>query len=146
MSRVVYTTLAQVTAKLPMDFIVQALDDDRDGAIDTAVWEAVVEGAADDVDGKLGMRYATPFDPSALPAIVKSSSLLFVLETLYQRRGFGAEETNPFLVPARAARKDLTEIGNGEKPLTPQAERPRASVAVITEPASTHSAAGNRLH
>ena len=68
---------------------------------------------------------------------------MFVLETLYLRRGFGTEETNPFLNSARAARKELTAIGNGEMPLTPEAERPRKSVSIVTEPARTSSAFGN---
>jgi hypothetical protein len=143
MPRVLYTTLDQVQAKLPMDFITEALDDDKDGMVDTTVWDLVAADAAEQVDGRLGMRYATPFDPATLPATAKSASLLFVLETLYQRRGFGTEETNPFLTAARAARKELEAIGNGEKPLMPTAQRPRPSVAVFTEPARTTSSHGS---
>lgn len=146
MARPIYTTLAQVKAKLPHDFIIEALDDDKDGLMDEEVWTAVAEDAADQVDGRLGMRYTVPLDPAALPAVVNAASLLFVLETLYQRRGYGTEETNPFLVSARAARKELAAIGNGETPLTPQAEKPRQSVVAITEPARTSSAAGNLSH
>jgi len=143
MPRPVYTLIEQVKAKLPYDFIVSALDDDKDGLIDSDVWTAVAEEAADQVDQRLGRRYAVPFDPQSLEPIVRSSALLFVLETLYLRRGFGSEETNPFLVSARAARKDLTDIGNGDSPLTPTAQKPRRSVAVIAEPARTSSRAGH---
>jgi hypothetical protein len=143
MSRPVYTTLDQVKAKLPIEFITQALDDDGDAVIDADVWTAVAEEAADQVDERLGMRYAVPFDPANLSAKVRSSSLMFVLETLYLRRGFGTEETNPFLNSARAARKELTAIGNGDMPLTPEAERPRKSVSTVTEPARSSSKAGN---
>lgn len=143
MPRPVYTTLAQVKAKLPYDFIVEALDDDKDGLLDDEVWLAVSEDAADQVDARLGKRYTVPFDPAALEPIVKASSLLFVLETLYQRRGYGTEENNPFLVSARAARKELNQIGDGEVPLTPEAKKPRQSVVTITEPARTSSALGN---
>lgn len=143
MPRVVYTTLDQVKAKLPMDFIIGALDDDKDGLIDDELWTAVSEDAADQVDARLGKRYAVPFDPDALEPIVKSSSLMFVLETLYQRRGFGTDESNPFLASARAARKELNQIGDGEVPLTPEQKRPRKSVAAVTEPARTSSQRGN---
>ena len=143
MPRPVYTTLDQVKAKLPYDFIVEALDDDKDGIIDDGVWTAVSEDAADQVDARLGKRYAVPFNPELLEPIVKSSSLMFVLETLYQRRGFGTEEKNPFLASARAARTELNQIGDGKVPLTPEATKPRPSVAVFTEPARTSSASGN---
>lgn len=144
--RVTYTTLAQVKAKLPLDFITEALDDDKDGMIDDDVWTAVAEDAADQVDARIGMRYTTPLDLAALPAVASASSLLFVLETLYQRRGYGTEETNPFLASARAARKDLTDIGAGKTPLTPVANKPQKSVAVFTEPARTSSANGHLSH
>lgn len=142
MSRVVYTLIDQVKAKLPYDFIVEALDDDKDGLIDEDVWTAVAEDAADQVDDRLGQRYTVPFDPANLSAKVRASSLLFVLETLHLRRGFGTEENNPFLNSARAARKELSAIGNGEVPLTPTAEKPRKSISTVTEPARTSSAHG----
>lgn len=138
--RPVYTTLDQVKAKLPADFLLEALDDDKDGITDTDVWQAVAEDAADQVDARLGKRYAVPFDPLALEPIVKSSSLIFVLETLYQRRGYGSETDNPYLVSARAARRELNQIGDGEVPLSPEQNRPKRSVSVITEPARTSSA------
>lgn len=143
MSRVVYTTLDQVQAKLPMDFIIEALDDDKDGQIDAEVWDLVAADAADQVDARLGQRYATPFSLDALPAPAKSASLLFVLETLYQRRGYGTTENNPFLASARAARTELEAIGSGDKQLTPTAQRPRPSVAVFREPARTTSSQGS---
>lgn len=143
MSRPTYTTLAQIKAKLPHEFVVEALDDDKDGVMDEDVLAAVLEDAASQVDARLGQRYAVPFDPDDLPAIVSSSSLMFVLETLYQRRGYGTEENNPFLASARAARRKLEEIGMGTGQLTPGAQRPRPSVAVFGEPSKTTSANGN---
>lgn len=141
--RPVYTTLPQVTAKLPADFILQALDDDKDGIIDPSVWQAVAEDAADQVDDRLGQRYTVPFDPENLSAKVRAASLMFVLETLHLRRGLGTEETNPFLNSARAARKELAAIGNGEVPLSPEARQPYHSVATVTEPARSASRRGN---
>lgn len=143
MSRVVYTSLAQVSAKLPSTFVTEALDDDQDGVADEAVWQAVAEDAANQVDARLGKRYTTPLDPEDMPAVAAQASLLFVLETLYLRRGLGTEETNPFLVSARAARKDLDRIGDGESPLTPTAQKPKRSVMTFTEPSRTHNSAGN---
>lgn len=143
MSRPVYTTLAQVKAKLPLAFITEALDDDADGVIDEDVWTQVTEDAADQVDARLGKRYAVPFNPENLEAIVSDASKLFVLETLYLRRGFGTEENNPFKKSADTMRNELRDIGNGKGQLTPEAVRPKKSVAVFTEPAKTTSSAGN---
>lgn len=146
MSRVTYTTLDEVKAKLPWDFIVQALDDDKDGLMDDSVWEVIAENAAKQVDARLGKRYQVPFNPDALEPIVSDASLTFVLETLYTRRGFGTAENNPFLTAANQFRKDLADIGNGTAPLTPEARKPRQSVVTFTEPSRTHSAAGNLSH
>lgn len=143
MSRPVYTTLAEVKAQLPLDFITQALDDASSGTIDPALWQAIAENAARQVDARLGKRYAVPFDPDNLEAVVAESSLTFVLETLYLRRGFGTAETNPFLQKANEARKELAAIGNGTTPLTPEKVRPRPSVSVVSEPARTTSSAGS---
>lgn len=143
MSRSTYTTLDQIKAKLPHDFVVEALDDDGDGELDEAVLTLVLEDAATQVDARLGQRYAVPFDTADLPAIVTSASLTFVLETLYLRRGHGTEEKNPFLAAANQTRKKLEEIGMGKGQLTPEAQRPKKSVAVFTEPSKTTSANGN---
>lgn len=139
MSRILYTTIDQVRAKLPQDFVIEALDDDGDGIIDDAVWEAVAGDAADQVDARLGQRYTVPFSLEDLPATAKTASLIFVCETLFQRRGHGTEEDNPFLIQARNARMELGKIGAGEKPLTATAKRPTPSVAFFKEPARTNS-------
>jgi len=143
MSRPVYTTQAQVMAKLPAEFVTQALDDDGDGVADEAVWTAVAEDAANQVDAYLGKRYTTPLDPEALPPVASAASLFFVLETLYQRRGYSTAETNPFLASAAMSRKALEKIGSGAEALTTEAKKPRPSVVTFTEPSRTHNSSGN---
>lgn len=143
MSRPVYTAETDVLARMPLSLFTECLDDDGDGLRDAAVWLAVAEDAARTVDGYLGQRYAVPFDPANAPATVFQASLLFVLETLYLRRGKGTEETNPWLVPARAMRRKLEAIGTGEQALTPASIKPRPSVATFTEPARTSSRHGH---
>ncbi len=138
---ILYTTLAQVSAKLPAQFVTEALDDDRDGQADAAVWEAVADGAAREVDGFLAMRFSVPFTGD-VPAVVSSASLIFVMETLYDRRGFTGEK-NPYSERADAQRKTLRDIGDGKLPLTPTIVKKTPSVSVVTEPARTSSAFGN---
>lgn len=142
MPRPVYTTLDQVTTKLPYQFVVEALDDESSGTMNEETWQLVAEDAADQVDSRLGKRYAVPFDPAALEPVVRTAALMFCLETLYLRRGFGTAENNPYMTSAVAARAELDRIGNGDTPLTPAARKPLASVMVISEPARTSSRAG----
>ena len=136
-----YTTLDQVTAKLPLQFVTEALDDDGDGLLDAEVWEAVADGAARDVDGLLAMRYDVPFT-APLPAVVVTASLCFVMESLYDRRGLTGEK-NPYLKRAEDERKKLRDIGSGKLPLTPERVKKTPSVSVVTEPARTSSKHGH---
>ena len=147
MARVTYTTLDQVKSKLPHDFVTDALDDNKDGMIDTEVWQSVAEDAAQQVDARLGKRYAVPFDPKKIEAVVADASLIFILETLYLRRGYGIgygeHANNPFISKADAARKELAAIGNGDTPLTPSAQQPQPSAMTFTDPARTSSRHGS---
>lgn len=136
-----YTSLDQVHAKLPAQFVREALDDDLDGFADEAVWTAVSEGAAREVDGFLGMKYTVPFT-APLPAIIVTAALYLVMETLYDRRGLTGEK-NPYFERAEAERKKLRAIGNGEMPLTPNIVKQNRTVAAVTERARTSSASGS---
>lgn len=137
-----YTSLDQVKGKLPLDFIIEALDDDGDGEIDVAAWQMVSGNAAIEIDGYLAMKYLTPF-PEPFPSIVQSASLIFVMESLHDRRGKNGEDGNPYAKRATEWRNMLAMIGNGEKPLTPLHEKATPSVRVVTEPARTSSASGH---
>jgi len=142
MPRITYTSIDQIKSKLPFDFMVDSLDDNRDGMIDDDVWQAVAEDAAVTIDGQLGQRYAVPFDISDLPAIVRDASKTLILETLYIRRGYADREKNPFRDAADRIRKTLAAIGNGDIPLTPDSIKPLPSVMAITGQARTASATG----
>lgn len=135
-----YIVQSDLHALVPPAFVVEALDDDRDGLADAGVWAAVEAEAAGQVDSRLGGRYAVPFG-APLPAIVTEAAKLFAAEALYQRRGQSGEN-NPFTGRANAMRKRLEAIGAGEAPLTPEAGRKRPPVSVITAPAKTLPAHG----
>lgn len=144
MSRLLYFTLDDVTAKVPLQTVTEALDDDRDGFLDDAAWLATAGAACNEVDASLGQRYATPFaEAPGAPALVTHAALLFFCESLYLRRGYGTKENNPFLGQADTMRGKLDQIADGKAPLTPTTERPVQSVTTITEPARTSSAAGH---
>ncbi|HRJ48142.1 MAG TPA: DUF1320 family protein [Opitutaceae bacterium] len=135
-----YTTLARINAVLPPQFLVEALDDDKDGVADPGVFDEVVASVQVEIDGVLGARYSTPF-ANPVPALVADAALKLTAEALYARRGF-AEDKNPWAVRAKAIRTLLGEVAAGSKPLTPDLGRKRPSASVITSPAKTHSKAG----
>jgi len=135
-----YTSESELKANLPPDFIRQALDDDSDGEADADLLDQIIQNASDEVDAALGQRYPVPF-PSPFPAVVKTACRIFVLDTLYMRRGFSGEN-NPWESRAKDQREKLTRIGTGKEPLTPDVERKLPPVSVISEDAGTHSVHG----
>jgi phage gp36-like protein len=135
-----YVEQADLVGLIPAPFLVQALDDDRDGQADPAAWSSVQVSACNAVDGHLGSRFEVPFQPP-VPAIVLHAAKIFACEMLYSRRGYHGQQ-NPFTTQADELRKQLTKIGNGELGLAPDRARVAPSVSIITEPARTTSAQG----
>lgn len=97
-----------LSGDMPPALIEQALDDDGDGIADAAVWLLVQDGAEKRVRGCFG---------GAAPAIHADAAAdarrLFLLETLYTRRGF--VERNPFTARAAAAERRLRALASGEE-------------------------------
>ena len=100
-----YVTMADLTGMIPGPFLIQALDDDSDGAADPAAWNSVAKDASDAVDGVLGGRFTVPFS-NPLPAVVIAAAKLFAAEQIYARRGKSAQE-NPFTKQATEMRAKL---------------------------------------
>lgn len=137
-----YLMLSQLSAVLPPQFLVQALDDDGDGNADPGVWESVVAAVSTEIDGNLGSRFATPF-ANPIPAVVADAALKLAAEALYLRRGFGSEEKpNPWAARAKEARARLAAIAAGDQPLTPDLGRQKPSASAITERAKATSKSG----
>lgn len=136
-----YVTQAALAGQIPPDFLVEALDDDADGVVDSAAWDALAAAVDEEIDATLGQRYTVPFT-GTVPDIVGHAAKILALEGLYQRRGaFG--DANPWSARAEALRGTLRSIATGEEPLSPSLDRAKSSVSAITEPARTHSAAGH---
>lgn len=136
-----YFTKSDITIELPTEFLTEGLDDNADGAEDPGLWDALVASASRRVDSRLGQRYHVPFT-GTIPALVKEAAIIFALDILYRRRGYGTEESNPWMTASIAMEKKLTRIGNDEEPLTPTKQEARPSVSAITEPARTTSHSG----
>ena len=135
-----YVTMADLTGMIPGPFLIQALDDDSDGAADPAAWNSVAKDASDAVDGVLGGRFTVPFS-NPLPAVVIAAAKLFAAEQIYARRGKSAQE-NPFTKQATEMRAKLEEIAKGEQALAPTVNRAKPSATAITETSKTASKQG----
>lgn len=136
-----YTTRAQVETEIPPAKLVEALDDNADGTEDTGMFDALVTGAATEVDGILGQSFSVPFASGEEPAVVKQAALLFVCEKVYRRRGlYGV--ANPFTAQAKDMRAKLDRIARKEEPLTPAVQSEKPSVSLITEDSRVYSGNG----
>lgn len=135
-----YITMADLNAVIPPQFLLEALDDDSDGAADPGLFDTIVAAGMREVDAILGKRYATPFE-NPLPGIVQHATLVFVAEALFTRRG-KKDKDNPWAEKAAGIRKQLEEIAAGKVPFTPGLDRKKPSISAITEPARTVSARG----
>lgn len=137
-----YVARAQIEALVPPAFLLEALDDDNDGNEDAGVFDAIVEGAQQEVDFFLGAVMAVPFT-GTIPAGASHAAKIFVLEALYARRGYSADTDprNPWASQAKGMRAKLQRISAGEEPLSPTQEQVSPGVVLVSEPSRTQSRA-----
>lgn len=115
-----YTSQPEIEAKIPVNILNDALDDDADGTADDGVLAQVIANADGEVDGLLAGHFPVPFaDP--VPAKVKAASFAFTCEAIYQRRSI-PDEKNPFNKIAQWWREHLQKVGNAEIPLDVSAD------------------------
>jgi len=134
-----YVEFNDLKGVIPEDFLIQSLDDDGDGVVDS--WTTVQRQACDAVDALLCGRYQTPFaEPT--PKIVTTAALNFAAEACYQRRG-RIEDQNPFSSAAGRYRAQLQKIAKGDLPLTPEVTPADAEApTVISAPSKATSRRG----
>lgn len=135
-----YHTRASVAGSIPPAFLLEALDDDRDGEEDAGLYDVIAENASNEVDAFLAARISTPM-ATPVPLAVQASRV-FCLETLYARRGY-TEKTdppNPWAAQAKELRTRLGRIASGEEPL--EVDKSAAPIEAIYEPSRTTSASG----
>lgn len=131
-----YTTQADIEANIPGPYLVDALDDDKDGNADPGLLDTIVSGASNAVDSYLAGIYTVPLNP--VPAVAKEASCVFTCEMIYARRGVPVDE-NPFTKRANFWRDRLEKIGKGEIPLDAGQVREVAPVAAITDAMATEA-------
>lgn len=110
-----YVTQAGIEAEIPGPHLVEALDDDGDGLMDTGALDQVIANASAAVDALIAGAYTVPLaDPA--PAMVQRAALVFACETIYRRRQV-PEERNPFAKESGELRVWLMGVGRGEQKL-----------------------------
>lgn len=133
--KMAYTSQAEIETLIPGPHLVDALDDDRDGAADAGLLATILTQASNAVDSYLAGIYTVPFvDP--IPPVCKESGCVFACEMVYARRGVPADE-NPFTKRANFWRDRLEKIGKGEIPLDAGQVRLVTPGAAVTEPMAT---------
>lgn len=137
-----YTTQAKIEAKLPPQFLTQALDDDGDGSADSGLLDQIISVCSEEIDGILGQRFDVPF--TTVPSIVASAALTLCLYTLYVRRGLSGDQ-NPFEKPWMAMEEKLQKIARGDLPLEYSTPEGTAPAKIITEDAKTHRTDGGMI-
>lgn len=130
-----YVTQEQIETTIPGPYLVDALDDDKDGAADPGKLAEVIAKASQAVESALAGLYTVPFS-APVPAKVCEAAFVFTCELIYQRRGT-PEDQNPFTKQANVLRADLKAIGKGEQPLDASLERAFTPGAVVTSPMAT---------
>lgn len=146
-----YVTQADLAADIPPQFILQALDDDGDGAADPGAWDLIAQKVGNEIDAKIGGRYRVPMIPDTVkypltagfPPVIAHAAQVLAAEKLFTRRQMSGAK-NPLAEEVAAVRAQLTLIGKGELPLDPDDNRADPSASVITAPLQTVSL-GSRL-
>lgn len=135
-----YHDRASVEALIPPSFLLDALDDDRDGTEDAGLYASLADDAGVAVDAYLEGRVRR--DQRTGHPLARRASLVFCLEAIYQRRGYTikTDPPNPWAAEADGLRARLARIAEGAEPWVLDSSGP--SVDTITEPSRTTSKAG----
>lgn len=99
-----YTELA---GEIPIANIVEALDDNGDGAADAGAWEAVQDSAEKRISEAFGGEV-----PARHAGSADYARRLFLCEILFRRRGLSGER-NPFQAQAAKAEERLRRLATG---------------------------------
>lgn len=134
-----YIERAQIEAIVPPAFLLEALDDDNDGEEDSGVYDALVSGAQDEVDGYFAPVVTVPFE--TVPPLAKVATKLFILESLYARRGYSkdTEPKNPWYSQAAGMRARLQRVSSGDERVSPTQAQVVPGVVLVSEPSRTQS-------
>lgn len=132
-----YISFDELKGLVPDGWVTAALDDDASGNAEK--FDVVRDLAEGEVNGVIGLRYATPLDPA--PQIVKTIALYIAAEIVYGRRN--QQENFPYKDALAVYRRQLRDIGAGTLPLGPGKDRQDASVSVVSEASKVVTSSGH---
>ncbi|HEY8898873.1 MAG TPA: phage protein Gp36 family protein [Chthoniobacterales bacterium] len=133
-----YLTLDNLRGAIPAAHLLEALDDDNDGAEDAGIFDLVAAQAGEQIDGLLSARFTVPF-AAPLPSLVSLAARTFACELIYKRRGV-EDDKNPWAAQANALRKQLQAIGSNLSPApTDFPTVAKLGAVIIAEPSRTAS-------
>ena len=135
-----YFTQTDLEVLIPPGWVVEALDDDADGAQDATLFselQTVIEGR---INGKLGQRYAVPITAGLADDFLRDCAVHMAAAVLYKRRGLYAQF--PYVDELEDLTTTLNAIARGEEPLAPEADREEPSVSAITENTKARNSGG----
>ncbi|MBI5817460.1 MAG: DUF1320 family protein [Verrucomicrobia bacterium] len=138
-----YVTQADLVGLIPSEFILEALDDDEDGAADADAWAAVLLEVHDAIDSVLSARHSTPF-VAPLPKLVARAARYFAIEQLYGRRQVQppkhlADEISGLHALLRAVARGEAQLGDDTTITSGKGGK------AITEDAGTHLTNGGMI-
>ena len=124
-------TIADLVGDMPEAFIIDALDDDRDGNADEAAFNAALKSANDRAEAVFGgpvpARYAKAADYAVR---------VFLIDLLHRRHG-DADENNPFASIAAEQVERLRALASGTESIDATSDG-----AVIAKPAKIYNTLG----
>ncbi|MFZ4394159.1 MAG: phage protein Gp36 family protein [Kiritimatiellia bacterium] len=133
---------ADLSAIVPPQFIVAALDDDNDGVADVGLWDTVSLEADRQINSRLAARFSVPLNPA--PDLVIEAKKIFLAEMMYLRRGVSGD-ANPWTKQADGMRKRLESIGKGDEEISAGTAPVRTGGSLISEPTKLHQGNGQIL-
>ncbi|MCX6901697.1 MAG: DUF1320 family protein [Verrucomicrobia bacterium] len=118
---------------IPQQDVIEALDDNDDGAADAESWDQVATLVGQEIDTALvSGGYTAPY-PEPFPDLIKRAAKLLAVNELWLRRGV---KDHPRVAEVLAVRNDLTRLAKGTIKLEVTASNPSSGRA-FTEPLKT---------
>ena len=124
-------TIADLVGDMPEAFIVDALDDDRDGFADEAAFNAALKSANDRAEAVFGGPVPSRYAKAADYAV-----RVFLLDLIHRRHG-DADEKNPWARTAEEQAQRLKALASGTEAIDATSDG-----AVIAKPAKIYNTTG----
>lgn len=132
-----YTTQLSIQGRIPPADLLQVLDNDGSGSLNTVQLNQIISDCSNAIDAMLGGLYYTPFNP--VPALVSDACLCLTCYEIY-KRALTPDEKNIFLADYNRYMDDkngiLFQIQTGKISLDVNTNRAFAPIVIFQCPLS----------